>query len=247
MAYAHVQQQHFSRNATAQGSVASTALPGSATTGHALLVIVAYLSGAQRTYTPVRGSDVFSQIGTGVYSLTFGAGMRAFLCESASSGTTQVSGNFDTNVDYPAIAVVEISGLATSSIAGGNVFVAQNAPGTGANAVSSGNVTPSGQPAAVYGIAFDLGNQATPAAGTGFTGTGAIWNYEGTATAGAQVIHKRVTATTATPATWTTDVNGGPDQYLNAAVVLLEPGAGGGSTAAQARRRRVRMFGTGPY
>lgn len=238
MAYSVVQQKEFSRNAAGQASIASGAFGASVTAANVLLIFAFYYSTASKTITMSGNSNSFAEIGTGLFNGSAGAGVRAYVVQSANSGTTQMTATFGANVDYPAIAVVEISGLATSSVVGGSVFVMQAAPGTASNAVTTGNVTPSGQPAAIFGIANDLGNQASPAAGTGYTGLTPIFNYEGTATAGGRIEHKRVTATTATPATWTTDVNGGPDNYLNVAVVLLEPGAGGGGTTPITRDRR---------
>jgi len=234
MAYAVVQQKDFSRNASGQANVASGAWGAGVTSGNVVVVFVAYYSSASKTVTMSGNSNSFSEIGSGVFNATYAAGMRAFLVQSAVAGTTQYTATFSANVDFPAIALVEFSGLATSSVVSGTpVLVSQTAPGTGTNAITTGNITPGAQPAAIVGIANDLGNQASPAAGTGYTGLTPIWNYEGTATAGARIIHKRVTATTATPATWTTDVNGGPDNYLNIGIALIEPGAGGGGVSAK--------------
>lgn len=229
MSYSVPQLAQFSKVSTGQPGVASGAFAGSVTAGNVLLCLINYYSGTECLAVPSRGGDTFTLLGS-YFSASFGAGLVAYLVQTAGAGTTEVQSTFTTlaavatNVDYPAIAVVEFGGLRTSGVSGATpVMVGQSNPGTGTNAITTGNITPSAQPAAIVGISIDTGNQETPAAGTGYTGLGGIWDYEGTAPAGAQIIHKGVANTSPTAATWTTGFNGSTDSYINAVFVLLEP------------------------
>lgn len=232
MAYSVIQSPaENSVDNTNLSSIVNAVFGSSVTAANALLVFVGYGAASARTVALTRGSDVFTQCGTGIYNGGFSFGLRAFVCDNAGAGTTAVSCAFSGGggtVDSPAIAAIELSGIALTPNAATPGSAEQDSPGTGANALTSGNTGAlSAQPAAVFGICWDFlgGTPTAPTAGTGFTGLTPVWEY-GTATSAARIEHKRVTATTAVPATYTAVVGG--DSYLMLTVALLEGGGGGG-------------------
>lgn len=186
----------------------------------------------------VGGNDTWTEVGSGLYSS--GNGMRAFVLLNASASSTTIQASFGAStVIYPSIAIVEVTGIQTSSAEAGNAMQTQAAPGTSTDAVTSGNTgTLTGQPAAIIAGTQNTQTDSTPAVGTGYTNIGTGWNYGG-GTPGARFEHKRVTATTAVAGTFTAGSN---VEHQTIAVALLESG-GGPSNAPRAVRHLANMMG----
>lgn len=198
--------------------------------GSALVAFVwYYAAGGPYTITmsdTAGGNDSWSEVGSGLFS--GGNGMRAFVLLNAAATATTVRATFGANVAYPAIAVVEVAGIQTSSAVAGQALQTQATPGTGTDGVTSGNTgTLTGQPAAIIAGTVNTTSAATPAAGTGYTSIGVGWDYG--ATSSARFEHKRVTSTSAVAGTFTA---GNDSEHQTIAVALLET-AGGGDVNAE--------------
>lgn len=163
-----------------------------------------------------------------------------------SAGSITVTGNLGSSQGFRAGAVKEIGGSSGyDSTAGAHNASSQSAPGTGTDALTSGNTpTLTSQPALVsaWSENFSASN-GIPNAGTGFTS-----DYSGSDWGGGpqnRGENKRVTSTSAVAGTYTA-VNGG-NAYGTVVAVFLEassgwntsgtgprsvPVAGGGPTAA---------------
>lgn len=233
MPYSIVGSVHeFSRNAVGVTTVDAPAF--TPTAGNHLLAIISYSHGTaaqSATLSDTTGSnDTWNELETGAYASL--NGMRAFLLDNAAAASTTVRATFGANVDYPTIVVVEISGLHASAFLDA-AFGLSAAPGQGADAITSGNLgTLSAQPAALIGVTYDIGGgNATPTPGTSHTDIGAVWTYEGAlSSAAGRVEHRRLTATTATAATFTAAAAAGGFTYLACSIALRE--AAGGDTTA---------------
>lgn len=138
------------------------------------------------------------------------------------SGTASVLANF--NGITPGeiyIQVSEYSGLAISSplIVATRQF--QSAPGTTANALSSGTASVSSIPAFIIGVPYDEnGNSGDIVAGTNFTKRGTNtnqWSLED---------RRETGATGSYAATFTAATNGGTDKYDTTMLAFSEAGSG---------------------
>ena len=139
------------------------------------------------------------------------------------TGTASILANF--NGQTPGeiyLQVAEYSGLATVSplIVATRQF--QSAPGSTANALSSGTASVSSIPAVLMGATFDEnGNAADIVAGTSFT-------KRGTNTAQFSWEDRRETGSTGSyAATFTAPTNGAADKYDTTLFVFSEPPSGG--------------------
>ena len=149
---------------------------------------------------------------------------------------------------YPAMWIKEIGGVTATAYqtSGGQT---QNSPGTGANAITTGNVTPTSQPALLSALCInDTGTTPPASAGTGFT--------SGTTGMSSSAVSEsmRLTSTSAVAATFTDATNGGGYIFDTMAVVWNEAGAAGAalagapisaSTATGALSTAIKMGGAG--
>lgn len=183
------------------------------------------------------GNDSFTEVGSftshnGIY------GLRQFVLLNAAATSTTLRASFSGNSQYTMIAGIEVLGIAATSAVVGNAAQSQADPGTGTDAISTGNTgTLSGQPAAVLG--FHVNGQhftPTPVVGTGYTNAGVVSLG---ASPGGRVQHKRVTATTAVASTATSSA-GASSVFNSTVVVLLEGGGGGGGFTVNPLSGRLR-------
>jgi phage gp36-like protein len=174
------------------------------------------------TVTVSDGTNAFTVLATEnvATTLQFGHGYRA----NVGAGATTITVTFPAARTNRGIIIREIGGVDASPY-DGHVLTQQTNPGTGANALSTGNVTPSAQPGIISAAAFIYTSTfVSPfTAGSGFTGGIGAWSavYDGDV---AHTQHKRYTSTAAAPVTWTT--NRGSDQYYMAALLLKEASGG---------------------
>jgi len=222
MTYAVIQQTEGSSTSSGISTISTAAFGSSVTAGHQIVVFVATGAASSKTITVTRGSDTVTPAGTVLYNAAQGYEIQAFVIGSAAAGTTAVTANFSGAINDPSILAIECSGL--SGTVAGNKYVEQDSPGTGADGVTSGNTgTLTTQPCGFFGIGYDITQVAasSPTAGTGFTSLTACWAFGG-GVAWARPEHKRVTATTALPATFTA-ADGG-SSFMVAAVAIAEGG-----------------------
>lgn len=142
---------------------------------------------------------------------------------NSASGSETVTVTFAGVVDFRAIWLEEITGAGTGAIDAHGTRN-QIAAGTGTDAVTSGNVTSTTQPALVFGFSYEDGGVSTNT-GTGFTSAGTGWGTSARSEA------KRVTATGTQVATFTAQAGQGASDMITFVVVIDEAGAGGGSGA----------------
>ena len=220
--YAFVSQVENSDNATGVGSIVAPAITVSA--GNLLVAIVGYdwTNASPRTGTLSSSpTNTWTEMASGTFNGQYG--IRAYYSWNSASGSTTCTWTPNTNVNYPSIAVFQFSGIRSASdpLTGTPVFGSQASPGTGTDGVTSGNTTPGGQPALVFGFGFDvLGTTPAPVAGTGYTSLTAVWDYDGVISVSARGEHKRVTSTSATAATFTAQVN---ELHFSFVAAFLEP------------------------
>lgn len=232
MAYAFIQQKENSSASAAQGSIGSNASGSNLTNNSVLPWVVEYYSPAVKTITfgDTRGLS-FVECGN-FYSVPNGEGKRwGYALVGSNGGATEtVTATFSANVDFPGIIFGEYSGLDPTApfTSGEAVGQIQSAPGTGTDAITTGN-TPAlaTQPCMVYGLCSDITVGFAPTAGTGFTSRTVVW---ATSDSQARPQDKRVTATTAVAATWTSQASHGTDAYSSCVMVFKEAVAGGTTT-----------------
>ena len=124
---------------------------------------------------------------------------------------------------------IPISGLKTASYQTG-AATTQATPGTGTDGVTTGNMTPTEQPACVIGAVINAGSVATPATGTGYTSIGTAWQF-GFGADLMRVEHQRVTSLSALALTGTAPAN---VRHFAVAVILSETGAAGSAATLSA-------------
>lgn len=118
-----------------------------------------------------------------------------------AAGANTVQANFSSSVAFRGIWAREIGSVTTAPTDGTNAQ-AQNAPGTGTDAVSSLTATNTIQPVLMSAVTLDAGFVTPPAIGTGFTlGSNTNWTFGGGN--GATSEHARFTNTNAKAATFT--------------------------------------------
>jgi len=220
MAYSVIQQAEGSSTSSGISTIATAAFGSAVTAGNQIVVFVATGAASSKTITVSRGSDTVTAAGTVFYNAAQSYEIQAFVIGSAAAGTTAVTANFSGAINDPSILAIECSGL-TNTVAGSK-YAEQDSPGTGADGVTSGNTgTLTTQPCAVFGLGYDITQVAAapPTAGTGFTSLTACWAFGG-GVAWARPEHKRVTATTALPSTFT--ASDGGSSFMLATVAIAE-------------------------
>jgi hypothetical protein len=152
-------------------------------------------------------------------TITNGFLVAQFCFINTAAGADTITLTLTPNAGAVYITVLEITGGATTAIDvhGGQL---QASPGTGTDAVTSGNVTSTAQPALVLGAAELSGFSDTSiSVGTGFASAVAAGFY-------LNIESKRVTATGTQAATFTTTA--GTVGGVNLVAVYDEAGGGGG-------------------
>lgn len=222
MAYAFVQQVENS------GSGSPKTVSITPTAGNLLFGLIGSDS-TGATYGCSDGTNTW--IACGVFDGTsIGAGIGAglFYAKNCSGSTVTVSGSH-TGGSITGVYVAEYSGLDTSAPFIASSANPQNGPGSGTDAMTSGNANATSQPTAAIGFYFNsLGQDLmTEAAGTGYTGRTAVWAPIGSAgtIVCARPEDKRVTATGNVAATFTATVGDGGNVFLTVIALFAEAGS----------------------
>ena len=198
MAYAFVQQNAADNAATAT-TITVTLTP---TAGNLLVFCV---SGDSLDTTSIALSDnlgshnTFTQISTDLVSL-LDQRCAWWFAENCKGGATTFTATFSATTRFRTIYVAEYSGIATTGSFLNGTRAENTAPGTGTDAVSSGNANATSQPALAWGFSIDINGGSTPSAGTGFTSRTGVWS---SATCLGRPEDKRVTVTGNVAATFT--------------------------------------------
>lgn len=144
------------------------ALSTAATSGSSIEVWIITSGTSTPTSVVDSASQTYSLQETQTY---FGASNR-FSCyvrvSNASATALTFTVNWPATVTYPSVWVREIGNTAGLQGSSSNT---QTAPGTGANAITTGTITPSSQPAFLSAVVVNTaaGLYSVPSAGTGFT------------------------------------------------------------------------------
>lgn len=158
-------------SALASGSTTAVATLTGVTAGSTLVAFFGNGStSAPTTFSVADGQGTYTPQGARVTDPPDAVVLRAFTLENANAGTHTITGTSDSGNGVDLI-VVEIGTTAGVGAVSGANQASQVAPGTGANALSSGTVT---IPAAATLVCFSIDSASTatgdePAAGTGFT------------------------------------------------------------------------------
>lgn len=219
---------------------------GASATGTSLTVSATYTAGDRvivKTTRSTPGTTETITDGTNTYNLvggiTLGVGDRqnVYECLSAAAGTFTVAQTLGTTSTFRGIQVARYSGLSTS-VASQIVSAYQAGPGTVADAVSSGNITPASQPGAVIGWSYNVDGGGL-AAGTGYASRATFPTEAAANGSSSRLEDKRVTATTATPATFTLSV--ATNNVATFALFIPEPA---GATVALTGVKETGAVGT---
>jgi hypothetical protein len=168
------------------------------------------------------GENTYTQLGTTLVDSATGSSYAFFHMQSAaSSGSKTITITLDFSTTFRAIGVWQGSGLSNVA-AQGNNRQAQ----TGTTSLSSGNITPSSQPAALVGFFYDDTGGGSITAGN-VTSRGTLSTMDTAFGTFSRVGDLRLTSTSAVAAT-ATGANSA-DHYISFAVVLTE--AAGGAAA----------------
>lgn len=200
-------------NAGASGSSGSISVSRTYTGGERAVVWVT--AGGTTTISVSDGTNTYTAVGSQV---TAGSGdvQQVFECLSCTAGTYTVTATLGTAQAFRGIAVHRFSGLTGS---GQLVGQAQTTPGTGADGLSSTNLTPAAQPGMLLGISTDF-NGSTVNTGTGFTSSAVYTNVD-TANGSYTVSErKNITSTSAVPATFT--ATSSPSNFVTIAYYARE-------------------------
>ena len=166
-----------------------------------------------------------------LFDVAQGGGALLFVCVpvvTAGKPTIVVSFSGATSsVWYPALFAEHFSGSTSSSVISGTPagqIQSTPGPGTGTNAITSGNTTPGVNGCLIYSVCnVDNGPGNTFVAGTGFTVT-----FNGTANFGIQSENLTQATAAAIAGTWTDATNGGGvTQGYITFVAAITPGATG--------------------
>lgn len=208
----------------ATGSAVNIAAPAGVTTsaGDTIVVIgtvaqvdlTASLSCSDGTNTYSRKFASYDATTTGNWVI--------FVAENVASGTFTPTISWDgSSRTNRGIYAIPVSGVKAASYQTGAIAT-QASPGTGTDGITTGNMTPTEQPACVIGAVLNGGSISTPSAGTGFTNIGTAWAF-GTGTNLFRAEHLRITSTGAVALTGTAASN---VRHFSVAVILSETGAG---------------------
>lgn len=190
-------------------------MPGAVTAGNRLVAITeAFQTGIGVTLSDTVGTnDVWTQIGT--VRLNDGYSVHVYQIASAAAGAATIRATYASAVPFPMMWVGEISGTSGFDTEASQLNIN---PGTGTDAISSGNTgTLAGAASLVLGYQLCTDGTADAIAGTGFT-VADVLPDSGFDPSGL-VEHKRVTTTSAVAATFT--AHGGEGTLQEFALVLV--------------------------
>jgi len=200
-------------------SATSVAVTRTMTAGNAALIVVTL--GANQSVNNINDGGVgntINALGTQVFLTGPGQQYAAFLALNCKGGSTTFTANWTSSAPFSAIYVGEISGLNTLLANTNMISVAS--PGTGTDAISTGNSNATSAPVFVWSFCADGNGNVTPSAGTGESGhaaqgTGAVWL--------ARAQDKRVLVTGNVASTFTAPSNG-TDTFATIQAVFTETG-----------------------
>lgn len=189
--------------------------------GSSLIVWVAYETTVNNNVTINDGVSTFLRVLNST-DAGQGFGFASFITLSTFAGSRTLTVTFPAGRTNRSIRVEEHTGLDTYIGAIGPN--AQASPGTGANALTSGNINITDQPARLIAVSANWGaGSPPPTAGTGSNNNGTAFDYGGDY---ARFTDRRITATGTTAATFTAGVNALHYTAAIAVTEIVDPPAG---------------------
>lgn len=177
-----------------------------------------YYFAAAVTVTVSDGTNSLTELPGGSPINVSNSRLQCFARYYATGGTFTITASFSSNVPYPFIVAAPVSGLVSTALVAAQCSGAtQSSPGTGADAVTTGNATPQAQPAMQLALSVNDGSSDAPNAGTGFTNQGAYVD-DGTGPY-TRVESRTLSALTAVASTFTAVVN---SLHLSIQVIVAE-------------------------
>jgi hypothetical protein len=173
MAFSRVQGRNHQNGASSSTTVACGSGDGltAIASGNLVVVEVGWASTAGDTVTGITDNQ------SNTYTLTDLARETtvAYSYQTAyraniTNGPVTITATLSASRTFAAITVQEYSGVLAASPLDGHAIQAQRNPGTGANAVSSGNATPATNGCLIFGATVNVNGSGAPGYGTGYTG-----------------------------------------------------------------------------
>lgn len=177
---------------------------------------------------------------------TNGVGDALWRIENSSAGTIVITATFTPATDFRIIRVLEIGGVKPSAALDGHNANQQSAPGTGTDAIVSGNAINANQPALILGVCSDNDdiNLTAPAVGTGFASEATGGTFLGAFTAYVRYESKRITTSGgAVAATFTADLTSG-GSIFHSLVAILDEDVQSATPSASAPTSPTMFFGS---
>lgn len=232
MAYAFVLQNDAF--ASASGTVQTISwTPSAGDSG----ISISKSAGTTGTWTC---SDATDGALTKIGAETNASGIRgvAFYKHALSAGTRNLTSTRSVANTLRDVSYCRYTGL--SNVAPQTSIYQAQTQTAGTDVMTTTNLTPSSQPAMLFGLIIDDTNGFAIAAGTGFNDRGVLVNHTGGTTSRFEDL--RLTSTSAVSATWTTSTGGSTDWIFGA--IFTEAAAGGAFQPAWAARNNV-VIGAG--
>jgi hypothetical protein len=159
---------------------------------------------------------------------------QLFYCPNLPAGTRTITATFSVTQTNRDIAYARFTGADTAAAAqtGAANFQVSPGPGTGTDAVTSGNMTPTSQPGAVWGVSVNHIAASTINAGTGYTSLGTLTAYNGLQGDNSLNEWKRITSTSAVAATFT--ATSASEEFDTVAMIVSEATAAATGLVGQA-------------
>lgn len=214
MAYAFVSE--VSNGASASGTVLTLSITYAA--GEKGIIRVGWGSNTNISRTVSDGTNTYTLAaelnGTG----SAGESHAVYVCDNPTAGNYTLTVTMGSSVAFREVSLMRYTGLSTGFQVVGKQQ--QSAQGTGTDALTTGTITPTLQPAALIGWSQSLNNNAVNA-GTGFTSRGTSTTSDTANGVKTRLMDARLTSTSNTALTATTTTDSG--FYFTVGIVVSEP------------------------
>ncbi len=197
--------------------------------GDRLHAYLTYGSGTSVSESMSDGTNTWTKVGSTINDGGNGQSACHFECLNAAAGTYTVTATLASSQAFRGLCVSRYTSLSTS-IAGQANQALVNSPGSGANAIGPGNITPAAQPGMLRGVVMDSSGagETSITAGTGYTTRGAMSNIESAFGVKTGTEDKAISSTSAVAATFT--AGSGSGNFLAVGYYAEEGGGGGGGS-----------------
>lgn len=186
---------------------------------------ITYGDGTELTETITDGTNTYEKVGSTIEDVSDNQLGAKFICKNTVAGTYNIVLTLSASVYYRGIRYCRYTGLDNSGTAQ-DVSDWRSNIGTGTDALTTSNITPSSQPGILWGCAAEVsGSASVPTAGTFFTTRGSGTNWS--ANIGQNLMQdRRITSTSAVASTMT--LSSATNQWLVGAIFFPEASGGGG-------------------